>query len=214
MSTRAAHLDDELLSSFLDGELPRRQAATVEDHLEHCAGCRAELDGLRRVARSLGRLERAAPPPLLAGRVQRRVALAEREPGLLEKLEAGLRVPRFDSPLLVMFVLVLALAVIVFLFTQQVARQQEQGDVEIRLASPEDVEELLRTVEGLRLAGRDMVHCGAGWCQVGTEGAEVGARQTAGERAGEPWYAVLLAEPGVEFVRYVEEDGTVVEVGE
>lgn len=210
MNTRAAHLDDELLSSYLDGELPRRQAATVEDHLEHCAGCRAELDGLRRVARSLGRLERASPPPLLAGRVQRRVALAEQDRGLLDRLESRLRVPRLDSPLLVMFVLVLALAVIVFLFTQQVARQQEAGEVSITVAAPEDVEELLRTVEGLRLDGRDLVHCGDGWCESGTEEAEVGERRTVAA-GGEEWFAPLLAEPEVAFVRFVEE-GTVVEV--
>lgn len=213
MNTRAIHPDEELLSCYLDGELSRRQAATVEDHLEHCAGCRAELDGLRRVARSLGRLERASPPPLLAARVQRRVALTEREQGLLDRLESRLRVPRFDSPLLVMFVLVMALAVIVFLFTQQVARQQEQaGDVSIRMANPEDVEELLRTVEGLRLDGRELVHCGAGWCQVGTEEAEVEARRSASDGSPEAWYAVLLAEPEVEFVRFVDEDATVVEV--
>lgn len=44
----------ELLSAELDGELGSDGAATVADHLGHCAACRAERDHLARV-RSLVR---------------------------------------------------------------------------------------------------------------------------------------------------------------
>jgi len=117
---RRVHEDWDLLSAFLDGELAADERRAVEEHLGACAGCRAELDGLRRVASHLRRLERAAPPPVLADRVARRVAVDARRPGLLTRLEAVLRRMRLESPTLVTFGVVVALAAIAALFVSGV----------------------------------------------------------------------------------------------
>lgn len=42
-----AHLDPELLSAYIDHELPAADMAAVERHLAECAACRAEYDELR-----------------------------------------------------------------------------------------------------------------------------------------------------------------------
>ncbi|HEX2251975.1 MAG TPA: zf-HC2 domain-containing protein [Thermoanaerobaculia bacterium] len=124
MSARALHLENDLLSAYLDGEVPAADARALEDHLAACAGCRARLDGLRRAVGALARLERAAPPPLLAHQVERRVALEGRRAGLTERLENRLQGLTLQSPMVVAFTVVLALAVIVYLFAQGVARHE------------------------------------------------------------------------------------------
>ena len=41
--------DEETLSAYLDGQLPRDQAAAVEGHVSECAACAATLDEMRRL---------------------------------------------------------------------------------------------------------------------------------------------------------------------
>src|SRR5690625_130575 len=41
-----AHLDPELLSAYIDHELPATDLAAVERHLADCGACRAEFDEL------------------------------------------------------------------------------------------------------------------------------------------------------------------------
>ena len=163
---RVAHLDDELLSAYLDGELSPQRSESVEAHLASCGGCRARLDGLRRVVLSLSRLERASPPPLLAQRVERRVALFDREAGFVERLESRLQGLRLDSPLVVTFAVVLALATIVFLFSHGVANRR--GDVSLKLATPEAAHGLLDELEGVEIEDRWLQRDGGQWVQEGT----------------------------------------------
>ena len=54
------HLDDDLLSAFLDGEA----APGAGTHLAACAGCRARLEALDSVRRSVAASPPAAPPGL------------------------------------------------------------------------------------------------------------------------------------------------------
>ena len=52
----------ELLSALLDEALDARERARVQGHLEGCADCRRELDGLRSAVSLLSRAERARAP--------------------------------------------------------------------------------------------------------------------------------------------------------
>lgn len=151
----AACADPELLSAYLDGELPPARERQVEAHLAGCPGCRAELDGLRAVVDHLRRLERAAPPQVLGQAVARRVALEARPRGLVARLEAALRRLPMDPATLVTFGVVVALAAILALF---VTGLQES---ERRPVSPADPEtgaaglEVVTVVIGGRTFDRD-----------------------------------------------------------
>jgi len=209
---QVAHLDDELLSAYLDGELPPRRRESVESHLAGCGGCRARLGGLRRVVLSLSRLERVSPPPLLAQRVERRVTLFDREAGLVERLESRLQGFRLDSPLVVTFAVVLALATIVFLFSHGVANRR--GDVSLRLATPEAARGLLDELEGLEIEGRWLQRDGDRWVQEGTaeraaETVAWGSERGAAVRRVHPWLDDLLTLSGANAVRFVSDGGEV-----
>jgi Putative zinc-finger len=56
------HDTRERLSALLDEALGARERADVEAHLEGCADCRRELDGLRSTMSLLSRVERARAP--------------------------------------------------------------------------------------------------------------------------------------------------------
>ena len=59
----------ELLTEYLDGELPADDAAAVEEHTAGCGACRAELDALRQTAALLKSLPKADAPSGLAQNV-------------------------------------------------------------------------------------------------------------------------------------------------
>ncbi len=61
------------LGRYLEGELPRRQRARVEAHLEACADCRRESVALRRVVDQLRNLPDPTPSPWLTTRVVARI---------------------------------------------------------------------------------------------------------------------------------------------
>ena len=52
-------------SDYVDGSLPERQRAEVDQHLASCIQCRTELTGFRKTVGALGRLKHAAPPSFL-----------------------------------------------------------------------------------------------------------------------------------------------------
>ena len=49
----------ELVTDYLEGALPPRDAARFEEHIAICAGCRAYLEQMRATIRIVGRLEPA-----------------------------------------------------------------------------------------------------------------------------------------------------------
>lgn len=155
--------DPELLSAYLDGELPAGREREVEEHLAACPGCRAELDGLRSVVDHLRRLERAAPPQVLGQAVARRVALEARPRNLVDRLEAALRRLPVDPATLVTFGVVVALAAILALFLAGIQESER------RPISPADPDtgvsglEVVTVVVGGRTFDRD----GALWRERG-----------------------------------------------
>lgn len=82
MSTTAWHADDELLAAYADGRLEPIGAASVEQHLVHCADCRASIrDHVDprplELAWSAVRDAVDIPPQPLFVRVARRLRLSE-----------------------------------------------------------------------------------------------------------------------------------------
>lgn len=114
----------EMLSAYLDGELPEDETTRVEQMLERDPNLRRQLAGLRSVSAGLGHLERLAPPPTLGQDVARRIALAGEKRSLLDRIEGGLSGFQGQSNVFVMFAVVLALATIMYFFSQGLERSK------------------------------------------------------------------------------------------
>lgn len=52
-------------SDYVDGTLPDRDRAEVDQHLAVCIQCRTELESFRRALRALGGMKQHAPPSFL-----------------------------------------------------------------------------------------------------------------------------------------------------
>ncbi len=157
------HASLEQLSSYLDAELARRERAELEGHLSGCPTCRRRLDGLRGVVARLERLEQQAPPRDLAVLVERRVAVETGRPRLGTRLEETVKTFLVQPSLTPIFGLVVALALILYLFSFGVARQQERGTrLVVPAPAPESV--VVRTIEG-----REFALSGEIWIERGLE---------------------------------------------
>ncbi len=162
----AVHAETDLLSAYLDGELPSDEARALEEHVARCPSCRAELDGLAAVVGRLRRLERQAPPPVLAQRVTRRVAVEGRPTGLIARIEAALRRLDVDPGTMVTFGVVIALAAMLALLgssLEEAARRREAIEAEWSGL------QLVTAVVGDHRFDRD----GGLWREVGTGEPEV-----------------------------------------
>jgi anti-sigma factor RsiW len=113
------------LVAFLSGDLDDRAAVGMRDHLAACPACSRELESLRSVWQSLGRIPDEIPSPRLAERFQEMLDSAERletyrgraaaapsagradRPGLIDRL--GWLIPRHPA---VQFALVLAVLLV------------------------------------------------------------------------------------------------------
>jgi hypothetical protein len=58
----ASHIDDDVLSAFVDQQLSTDDLARARAHLETCADCQERLDGFRSVATLLRQLPEVEPP--------------------------------------------------------------------------------------------------------------------------------------------------------
>ncbi len=159
------HASLEQLSSYVDAELGKRERDQLENHLSDCASCRGRLDGLRSVVARLERLEQQAPPQELSFLVERRVALEADRRGLGSRLEEMVKTFFVQPWLTPIFGLVVALALILYLFSFGVARNQQRGT---RLVVPAPVveSEMVRMIEG-----REFTLSGEIWIERGLEQA-------------------------------------------
>lgn len=62
MQTNQSHLELELLSALIDGEVSEAEARAAEEHLAVCAACRAERDQLQRTVHMVRALPQVRPP--------------------------------------------------------------------------------------------------------------------------------------------------------
>lgn len=217
----SAHVTTENLSAYLDRELPDRRVREVERHIEGCPSCRANLDSLARVVHRLRRIERMAPPPLLAGDVARRVALDRRPKSLMERLESRLTNRPLQSQIFNTFAMVMALGAILYIFAFS-ADLIERKKVPVRVASPEASKEFIRQHEiaiGMRseLADRVFHREGDLWREEGAVGepeAEIAASSPEGLALQErnPELAPLLGQGQPVILRDGGPGGRVVKI--
>ncbi|MEM7483029.1 MAG: zf-HC2 domain-containing protein [Acidobacteriota bacterium] len=214
------HASTDLLSAYLDGELSADDSQRIAEHVADCPACRADLASLRRVIDRLRRVERAAPPPVLAQHVQRRVALEGRPQGLVDRLEN--RLGRFggDSSILSMLGVILALLLFIYLFSVGVERERGRSETVIVPVPdaywPEDAPAAgaERPTTRSHLAGERTFHWSSDRRWVEQTGKGLTDREASQELlwpdalAAYPWLAELPS--GWREVRFVEGDQQIV----
>jgi hypothetical protein len=121
------HASLERLSSYLDAELVESERRALEEHLSDCPTCRHRLSGLQGVVARLERLEQQAPPQELSFLVERRIAAEKDRTTLSSRLEDTVKTFLVQPSLTPVFGLVVALALILYLFSFGLARRQEGG---------------------------------------------------------------------------------------
>ena len=144
--------DREILSAWLDGEIDSPWDRALEEHVGSCPDCRARLERLEGVRRSL--LEspmpdwRPAMERVRSSLVSRGLASEKAAP--VWRRRVSLPVPLAVAAALLVMVLAGALAVSVIRSSFGVVRitRQGSGGTEIRIAaSVSDLESLLRSVD-------------------------------------------------------------------
>jgi anti-sigma factor RsiW len=76
--------DHLTLAAYMDGELTPERAATLERHLQGCAGCSAEIAGLARMRRGLSAAKgRYAPSDEFRRKVQSQIAVKKARPNVM-----------------------------------------------------------------------------------------------------------------------------------
>ncbi|HEX6862526.1 MAG TPA: zf-HC2 domain-containing protein [Thermoanaerobaculia bacterium] len=68
------HVTIEQLSAYLDRELGFVEMRQLDAHFEACPACGARLASMRRTLQGLARVERLAPPPVIARQIRSRIA--------------------------------------------------------------------------------------------------------------------------------------------
>lgn len=170
----SVHATAEVLSAYLDRELPGAEERRLVEHLEECPRCRADLESLGGLVRRLRSLERSAPPPVLGQRLVRRLSLERRPRGLVESLEERLRGLRFDSSIFLAFAMVFSLVSIVYLFAHGVERYQRRS-IPVVVVPADSFEitpaEEVPQAEPKRVAGRVFELVDGVWWEQGWVGA-------------------------------------------
>jgi anti-sigma factor (TIGR02949 family) len=59
----------EIITDYLEGAMPRPDAARLEEHLRECGGCRTYLDQMRRTIQLTGRVPQDPIPAELRARL-------------------------------------------------------------------------------------------------------------------------------------------------
>lgn len=203
MTALNPHAPTELLSAYVDGELPENDGRRLEEHLALCPSCRAELTSLHRVVDSLRRLERTAPPPALAQHVQRRIALDSTRATAFGRFEDELARLRPMISIFMPFAVVIALAAILYFFASTLHRLENRGPAiviptrEAASAFPEPgVESAARREAG----GRTFERAGNAWRQLDLPAAATpreiapGSPEAAALLEAHPWLGDLFVE--------------------
>jgi anti-sigma factor RsiW len=200
----APHAPTELLSAYLDGELPANDGRRLEEHLALCPSCRAELTSLHRVVDGLRRLERTAPPPALAQHVQRRIALDSTRATALGRFEDELARLRPMIAIFMPFAVVIALAAILYFFASTLHRLENRGPAIV--IPPPEVASAYRepgtdALDRREAGGRTFERTGDAWRQLDLPPAAprdvvAGTPEAAALLAAHPWLGDLLADGG------------------
>ncbi len=186
----SAHATVRELSELVDRQLDDRRRGTVEAHLADCDRCRERLAGLRRIASGLESLPPLPPPAELGRRVELGVRRVTSRESWRERLEAGLRRSLIQPVLLPVLAIVLALTVILYVFSEGLARIESRGTtrlvIEPRAEAPAATERVV--------AGRRFERIEGVWVERGLDGRAPATRvDLTGPRAEPPAAAGLEA---------------------
>ena len=161
-----AHLEVEVLSSYLDRELSHREENRVNTHLERCADCRATLAGLGRVVGRLQTLERQEPPAHLGNQLHRLAALEAARPGLFDRLERGVGKIPLQSSIVPVFAIVVALILIIYMLSWGVHRQAT-GRIPVHLEPPAGTASSIEPPPDQQVGGRTFSFVDGVWIEAG-----------------------------------------------
>lgn len=171
------HVTTEQLSAYLDKELGFVEMRQLDAHFEACPTCGARLASMRRTLQGLARVERLAPPPIVARQIRSRIAAESAVPPspvrrLLRLMFSLPHQPALRTSLAMGLTLVVSL----FLVTHNVEREsrnlmppvspEPQAVVETYLGDPPlGLPPTTSEIAGLEFVLRD-----EGWVQRGLEG--------------------------------------------
>ena len=184
------HSAVEELSSYLDTRLSEVGRVRVESHVKECPDCRLRLQGLRRVVERLEGLKRTTPPSSLGQVVERRVQFELNREGLLTRLEREAERWMLQSSILPIFALIVALAVITYVFALGVERWQDRG-TRIILNPPRSE---LPVSQSAEIGGRLFEFSDGIWIERGLAGEVPSVRFEYSSAEGERW---LREQPGL-----------------
>jgi hypothetical protein len=181
------HVTTEQLSAYLDAELGYSEIRQIDNHCAACKECGARLDAMQRVVSGLGRVERAAPPPVLRQQIRQQLAVQPPTPSLERAVNAFcmLFFPILPIRPALRTAAVMALALVVSIVA---LRHEAEG----LPPTPEPGQELVTVVPGAQIgqpttsevAGRQFFWTDDGWIQEGLLGQTPMSRVDAGSPQG------------------------------
>lgn len=163
----------ELISAYLDNELQGEEAERFEKLMAEDDSVRQEVEGMRHVVSNLRHLERMAPPPTLNQHVARRIALAGEQPSLMDRIEGGLAGIQAPSNNFLMFSLVFALAIIVYLFAVYLNQDSQLPVVFDAPASEGSLNKEFEGATSVLMGSRLFLNDGHRWIEDGVTAEEV-----------------------------------------
>jgi anti-sigma factor RsiW len=164
------HVTTEQLSAYLDRELGIAERRQIEAHLEACPACGAQLASLRRVLNGLGRVQRTAPPPVIAQQLRRQLVGEAATPAppfrrLLFLISDLARRQSLQSSLAMALTLVLCVSLVSHgVIGNQAEAQEKNFVVKTYAGAP-----LWLPQTKSEVAGREFVLTEEGWVQEGLE---------------------------------------------
>ena len=195
------HVTIEQLSAYLDRELGFVEMRQLDAHFEACPACGARLASMRRTLQGLARVERLAPPPMIAQQIRSRIAVESAVPPsplrrlfrlmssllLQPALRTSLGMGLTRTSLAMGFTLVVSLVLV----THNVEREsrnlmppvspEPQAVVETYLGAPP----LGLPPTTSEVAGLEFVWTDEGWVQRGLEGERPEAMVDIGSPEGQ-----------------------------
>lgn len=192
------HVTTEQLSAYLDRELGIAEMRQLDAHFKACSDCGARFVSMQRVVNGLGRVQRAAPPPVIAQQIRRQIAAEAATPAspirrLLFLFSDLARRPSLQTSVAMALTLVLCVSLVGHGVGGGKARQQEEiFVVETYPGAP-----LSLPPTKSQVAGREFVWTEVGWVQRGLEGEQPGSLVDSNSPEGQ---ALLTEYSDLEFL--------------
>jgi len=183
-----AHPDVEILSTYLDSELSRRERRQVEEHLEVCDDCLERLSSLQKVVGNLQVLERLAPPPHLGAHLHRLASLQASQPTLTQRLEQGVSRFTFQSAIAPVFAVVVALILIIYMLSWGLHRQATSR-IPVHLEPEKTMVESTGMESSRRVAGRIFNLADGVWIEQGLDREAVTEQVSGVDPRVQAWFA-------------------------